>query len=77
MTNTVSGVYTAFEPGRRLAFTWNADPNEETLVTIALTPVEDGTELLLTHELFLTEQSREAHNKGWSTCLDGMEKLFA
>jgi len=73
----VTGVYTAFEPGKLLAFTWNAFPGEESLVTVALKPVEGGTELLLTHERFLTETSRDNHNQGWTTCLDSMEKLFA
>lgn len=71
----VSGTYTIFEPGKLLAFTWNI-PGEETLVTVMLTPIDGGTELLLTHERFQTEQSREAHNEGWMLCLNAMDKLF-
>jgi uncharacterized protein YndB with AHSA1/START domain len=73
-----SGIYTAFEPGKLLAFTWNGSwqPDEESLVTISLNPVEGGTELLLTHERFLTEASRDGHNRGWIGGLDGMDKLF-
>ena len=52
-------------------------PGEETLVTVMLTPTGTGTELLLTHERFHTEQSREAHNNGWMGCLNSMDKLFA
>jgi uncharacterized protein YndB with AHSA1/START domain len=75
---SATGVYTTFDPPKLLAFTWNGTwvPGEETLVTVALTPVDGGTELLLTHERFLTEESRDGHNRGWTTGLDNMAKLF-
>ncbi len=75
---TVWGTYTAFEPGKLLAFTWESNfiPGEETLVTVALKPSGNGTDLLLTHERFHTEPSREAHNKGWNMGLDKLAKLF-
>lgn len=74
-----TGIYTAFEPGRLLAFTWNGTwvPGEESLVTVELTPVDGGTELRLTHEHFQSDASRDGHSKGWSTCLDNLARLFA
>ena len=51
-----------------LAFTWkNICPlDEESLVTIELRDVDGGTEMKLTHERFLTPESRDRHYKGWS-----------
>lgn len=77
---TVRGVYQDVQPGKRLAMTWKWDEEhpadeQETLLTIELTPHGRGTELTLTHERFTSEESRGNHEHGWNSMLDKMEKL--
>ncbi|GIJ45158.1 hypothetical protein Val02_20440 [Virgisporangium aliadipatigenens] len=67
----VSGEYRTVDPPRLLVFTWQWDgENESTLVTIALTPAQDGTQLTLRHEAFDSEEARDEHDQGWRDCLD-------
>ncbi|MEN8374951.1 MAG: SRPBCC domain-containing protein [Gemmatimonadota bacterium] len=59
------------DPPRRIAFTWGFANNEndiapgETLVTITLDEVPDGTLLTLRHERFATPDQATAHRGGW------------
>ena len=73
------GVYRVVEPDRRLEFTWvwvgQTDP--DTLVTIELRPVTEGTELTFTHAQFANEPERDGHRRGWTGSLDKLERLFA
>jgi len=67
----VSGEYVEVEEPTTLSFTWRWDgDDEETLVTLNLTPTDAGTELDLMHERFATEQSAAEHEQGWNDCLD-------
>jgi uncharacterized protein YndB with AHSA1/START domain len=45
-------------------------PERRSQVAIRLRPIEDGTELTLTHAQFFDEAARDAHQAGWSTALD-------
>ena len=74
----VTGRYTRVQPYDLLEFTWkgNWNPDEETLVTIELRDVEGGTELKLTQEPFLTEQSRDGHSAGWNSSLPNLQVLL-
>lgn len=72
---TLRGAYRDVSPPDRLALTWiwtEDDPKDEqeTLLTLEFKPDGDGTELVLRHELFLREESRASHEKGWGACLD-------
>lgn len=73
------GTYREVEPDRRLVFTWQwlSMPERESLVTVALRAVPDGTELTLTHAQFHDEKTRDSHRSGWNGALDKLEKLFA
>jgi uncharacterized protein YndB with AHSA1/START domain len=73
------GVYREVEPGRRLVFTWRwaSTPERESLVSLELRPVPEGTELTLTHARFHDEAARDGHRGGWSGALDKLERLFA
>ena len=67
----VTGRYVVVERPHQLAFTWRWETEEdETLVTVQLMPSGAGTELVLTHQRFADEASRDDHAKGWSDCLD-------
>ena len=47
---------------------WETDGGRghETSVVIEFTPCSDGTELQLTHQVFESLESRDAHSGGWS-----------
>ena len=66
--HSVSGVYREVVPNRKLAFSWawQTTPERESLVTIELNPVTDGTMLTLTHEQFFDEKARDDHGRGWN-----------
>jgi uncharacterized protein YndB with AHSA1/START domain len=66
------GEYRVLEPGRRLVFTWASPVTgwQPTLVTIELSPHEDGTRLVLVHEGLATEDIRAGHRWGWTGILE-------
>jgi uncharacterized protein YndB with AHSA1/START domain len=65
---TSTGRVTHWEPPRRLAFTWGdeATPSE---VVFELTPVADGTRLVLTHRKLATRKDMVDVSGGWHTHL--------
>jgi uncharacterized protein YndB with AHSA1/START domain len=62
-------------------FTWGWETDgprgPETVVTIELFEAPGGTRLELTQELFESEDSRDRHQQGWSSCLDCLERALA
>lgn len=64
------------DPDRLLEFTWLtcATRGEETVVTVELTPHEDGTQLRLSHAGFPDEQSREQHETAWNSILAELDR---
>lgn len=77
----VGGAFHEIAPVERLVFTWTWEPPDrhagvETLVTIALTAVGDGTELTVTHEHFPDRDTRDRHDAGWRTTLDRLEEVL-
>jgi uncharacterized protein YndB with AHSA1/START domain len=74
----VSGEFTQADAPRRIAFTWRWDGEEAvTQVDIELSPVEDGTALVLVHTGFTTRADRDNHFIGWSDCLDRLDTGIA
>ena len=75
--NWVQGVYREVEPPGKLVFTWaweeDGVPGHETLVTVELFETDGGTNLVMTHEGFETEESCQMHNMGWSSSLNCLE----
>ncbi|MGH7699802.1 MAG: SRPBCC family protein [Gemmatimonadales bacterium] len=60
--------------GTVLVYTWFWETNVnmgETLVTVEFRDLGGRTEVVLTHELFPTEEDRENHEAGWAACGDG------
>jgi len=74
-----SGRYREVVPDRRLVFTlqWISTPERESLVTVALRTLADGTELTLTHAQLFDEAVRDAHVGGWNGALDKLESFIA
>jgi uncharacterized protein YndB with AHSA1/START domain len=77
--HSVSGIYREVVPNRKLSFSWawQSTPERESLVTIDLNPVNDGTMLTLTHEQFFDEKARDDHGRGWNVALDRLEAMLA
>jgi uncharacterized protein YndB with AHSA1/START domain len=76
--NPHTGTYTALEPHSRIAFTWETPWSApESRVELRLTPVPDGTEVVLTHVKFVSEQSRDGHLKGWTGILQRIDEMLA
>lgn len=72
------GEFRELEAPRRLTFTWRweGSPMTETLVTVELVSTEGGTEVVLTHTLFRSEEERDRHTDGWTGCLARLGALF-
>jgi uncharacterized protein YndB with AHSA1/START domain len=77
--HTAIGVYKEIVPGERLAFTWKWEENpamDDTLVTLDFLPHGEETELVLTHSLFLTAETRDHHGKGWNGMMPRLATLM-
>ena len=79
----IYGTYREVKPPERLVFTWEWEDYPEkgesgkTLVTVEFLDRGGQTELLLTHEGFPNEASREDHRAGWSGCFDAIQRLLS
>jgi uncharacterized protein YndB with AHSA1/START domain len=76
----VSGTYREIRAPEKLVFTWawSHNPDEsETVVTVDFRDLGGTTEMVLSHDLFKTEERRDEHQKGWALCLGGLENLLA
>ena len=67
-----TGIYQEVIPERKLVLTWEwtGMPEQESLVTFWLEPVDGGTRLTLLHERLPDEEARESHEHGWNGLLD-------
>ena len=77
---TVRGEYREVLPGRKIAFTWQWDDDENwennvSLVTIEFSDAKGGTEVRLTHEQLPNKQSRDNHEQGWNSLLNKLENF--
>ena len=75
----VQGVYKEIVPGRRLVFTWTwprTTPERESLVTITLTQVGQGTELAFRHEQFFDQAARDGHQRGWGYSFANLKRFL-
>ena len=65
-------------PNRLIEFTWltgaGGTEGAETVVTIELEPVENGTQLSLTHKGFPNEQSKSRHDSAWEMILEHLDQ---
>jgi len=75
-----SGEYLEVKPPERLAMTWrwlaDEDDGGESRIEIDLRPVDGGTELVFTHAMLSSEESRKGHTEGWNGALDKLEKYL-
>ncbi|HEY2552359.1 MAG TPA: SRPBCC domain-containing protein [Streptosporangiaceae bacterium] len=66
----ISGLYSAVDPPRLLAFSWQWDgEQEQTAVMMLLAMAAAGTDISVRHDGFGSETARDEHIEGWSDCL--------
>jgi uncharacterized protein YndB with AHSA1/START domain len=72
------GVYREIVPCSRLVFTWSCPELAvvDSIVTVELTDAGEGTDLVLTHELLDDADIRNAHERGWTGCLNNLERML-
>ena len=76
----VTGTFKEVDPPKKLVYTWKWETvkdwkEQTTLVTVVFKETVGQTELVLTHENFPDEKTRESHTKGWNSCLDRIMKI--
>jgi uncharacterized protein YndB with AHSA1/START domain/predicted enzyme related to lactoylglutathione lyase len=74
----VGGAYREIVPNEKLVFSWawRSTPERESLVTVQLRPVAEGTELTVTHDQFFDEEAATRHRGGWTSALDRLVAEF-
>jgi uncharacterized protein YndB with AHSA1/START domain len=75
----LTGTYREVRPPEKLVYSWRweADPEKgDTLVTVEFHDRGGATEIVVTHELFPSQEVRDGHDKGWSGCLDKLAKVL-
>lgn len=73
-TYSHNGVYKEVIENEKVSFTWNSQVVEETLVTITLSDVEEGTEVKLVHDFLPNQEMQTNHTNGWTAILDRLSK---
>ena len=75
----LSGVYREVVPGRKLVMTWGwrvRQPGQESLVTVTLRALDQGTQLELLHEQYLDMENQPTHEQGWNGALDKLGAIL-
>jgi uncharacterized protein YndB with AHSA1/START domain len=76
--HTVGGEYREIRRPERIVFTWTWEENPQmatdTLVEVDFLEDGDGTEVVLKHTGFTSEELRDQHAHGWTGCLDNLER---
>jgi uncharacterized protein YndB with AHSA1/START domain len=79
--HTAFGEYREIDAPHRLVYTWDwkqeGDAMGETLITVEFNPHGEHTEVVMTHEKMPSIELKDAHDHGWTSCLDRLEKLFS
>jgi len=71
------GAYRALDPGRRLAFSWGIEgEDDDSEVAVHLVPFESGTALRLEHR-GLAMHELEQNEAGWNEFFDRLELALA
>lgn len=75
----VAGKYEEVVQNRRLSFTWawKSTPERVSLVTIALRPTAQGTELDFRHDRFFDQEARDNHERGWTGTFAKLDSFLA
>ena len=75
----LSGIYREVVRERKLVMTWGwraKQPGHESLVTVTLRPLGQGTQLELRHEQYVDMENQPTHEQGWNGTLDKLGQLL-
>lgn len=74
-----SGEYTAVDPPRRLAFTWQWDDHdsERQLIELEFTERDRATTVRMTSRGIASEERVDSHRQGWGICFDNLDRALA
>jgi len=71
----MEGTFISLEPYHQISYSWQWQGNDEiTKVTVDLASQEGGCLLVLNHEGFTSEESRERHRVGWEYYVPQLEQ---
>lgn len=75
---SIEGTYLEIDPITRLVLGWRQTNRQgDSRLTITIQPTGDETLLSLTHDNFPDDESRAAHEAGWTDCLDRLPAYLA
>lgn len=76
--STAFGEYREIVPPEKLVYTWAWEDGmvTDTLVTVEFRELGRETEVVLTHERFMSADLRDKHSAGWSGCLVRLERFL-
>ncbi len=71
----MEGTFIDLQPFHKISYHWQWQGTEEvTTVTVNFTSIKGGCLLGLTHEGFLSEESKERHRVGWEYYVSQLEQ---
>ncbi|MBC5829616.1 MAG: SRPBCC domain-containing protein [Candidatus Eremiobacteraeota bacterium] len=74
------GTYREVRPPERLSMTWRWEEDDpadehESLLTLEFNDLGNETELVLTHDQFVSAESRDRHQHGWTIIVDQLAEI--
>lgn len=73
----MTGVYREIIRYSQISFTWTSILAVDSLVELVLKELSPNrSEMILTHTLLPSEESRTAHHGGWERCLENLESYI-
>lgn len=75
----LTGTYREIVPPEKLVFTWRWEDVAncpETLVTVQFAKVDQSTEVVITHEFFVSDEDRKNHAEGWQGCVERFSRTY-
>lgn len=79
-THNARGIYHEIARPTRLVYSWAWDEHPDhgqSLITVDFRSVDGGTEVTMVHSGLPSEESAAEHEKGWTSCLNRLEGLYA
>lgn len=79
-THNARGIYHEIDRPKRLVYSWEWDEHPDhgqSLITVEFKSVDGGTEVTMVHSGLPSEESAAEHEKGWTSCLNRLEGLYA
>ncbi|MBI1804945.1 MAG: SRPBCC domain-containing protein [Ignavibacteriae bacterium] len=75
--HVATGVYREIRPPEKLVFTWSWEGEPmETLVTVEFRDLGNETEVMLKHENFSDDATRDKHSEGWTGCMTRLARTL-